>query len=271
VSRQLDIDNTIDYYIAEMFFANYDWPANNFGAWRTVAPDSKWRWMFFDIDGGFIEPERNMFEHCTANDPNITWPNNPYSTFLFRNLIKNEGFKQEFVNRYAEHLNTTFGRERMRRILNEVKQKYAPEINLHSERWNYPSSFSFWEEQLKKSVAEFLNERPCIIEKQIKEFFGLEHYGFTCNETYSEVLEESIEVQPNPNSGLFTLKNKTENTISGVLSLHTLKGQTISHTREFAIGGKDNLEMVFSDLAVGVYLLQIRSGSNYITKKIVID
>ena len=68
ISTQMDIDSYIDYYIAEMFFANFDWPANNIKLWRPKSDEGRWRWQFFDIDAGFRDPEYNMFEHTTSTD-----------------------------------------------------------------------------------------------------------------------------------------------------------------------------------------------------------
>ena len=40
------------------------------------------------------------------NDPDVKWPNSEVSTFLFRNLLKNEGFTNRFLERYTEILYT---------------------------------------------------------------------------------------------------------------------------------------------------------------------
>ena len=41
VEERVDIENFINYYILEMFIANYDWPANNVRFWQV--DDSKFR------------------------------------------------------------------------------------------------------------------------------------------------------------------------------------------------------------------------------------
>ena len=46
VCQRLDIDNVIDYYCAQLFFANTDWPNNNIKYWKTEE-NGKWRWLFF--------------------------------------------------------------------------------------------------------------------------------------------------------------------------------------------------------------------------------
>ena len=88
ILESLDIDNYIDYQIAQMFFANSDWPSNNVKLWRPNNANGKWRWIFYDLDAGLIDYNKNMFIHCMNTDESIGWPNSPKATFLFRNLIK---------------------------------------------------------------------------------------------------------------------------------------------------------------------------------------
>ena len=42
----VDLDNFIDYYIAKMFFAVFDWPGNNIKFWKEQDENSRWRWLF---------------------------------------------------------------------------------------------------------------------------------------------------------------------------------------------------------------------------------
>jgi hypothetical protein len=43
IKSKIDLDNYLDYHIAEMFFANTDWPGNNFEIWKKTSPNPKWR------------------------------------------------------------------------------------------------------------------------------------------------------------------------------------------------------------------------------------
>ena len=49
ISSHIDIDNIIDYYCAQLFLANTDWPHNNVKYWK-AQDGGKWRWLFFDCD-----------------------------------------------------------------------------------------------------------------------------------------------------------------------------------------------------------------------------
>src|SRR5690606_29859663 len=57
VNEAIDVDNFIDYQIAQIYFDNGDWPGNNIRFWRENKPfdpaspygrDGRWRWLVYD-------------------------------------------------------------------------------------------------------------------------------------------------------------------------------------------------------------------------------
>jgi hypothetical protein len=136
ISRHLDVNNYIDYQIAEIFLSANDWPGNNIKFWRADSgPYDRWRWIIFDLDNCFFYIDRNTLELATDPDCNCNWPNPPWSTRLFRRLLENETFRNEFIQRYAWHMNTTFSPERVFPIIDSLKANIAAEIPRHIERW----------------------------------------------------------------------------------------------------------------------------------------
>ena len=53
VKELIDIDNYIDYNIAEIFGANIDWPAWNIKFWKENKDRAKWKWVLVDMDYSF--------------------------------------------------------------------------------------------------------------------------------------------------------------------------------------------------------------------------
>jgi hypothetical protein len=53
VQTEMDIGNFIDYNAFEIYIGNTDWPANNNRRWRDRNPNGGWRWLIYDLDGGF--------------------------------------------------------------------------------------------------------------------------------------------------------------------------------------------------------------------------
>ncbi len=158
---QIDIHNFIDYTIIETFFANYDWPANNFRVWRK-ASDGKWRFIPFDFDAAFGNYNYNMFNHLSQDDPEVGWPNSAFSTLLFRKLFDNDNFRSLFLSRYAEVLNGEFLKGKILHEGDSIINLYRPELHAHIERWNYPESEDAWENDFDNIIMTFMEERQTV-------------------------------------------------------------------------------------------------------------
>lgn len=139
VKDQMDIDNFMNYMVAQIYFDNTDWPGNNVKYWRLNDTKSKWRWIIYDTDFGFgmYNPNacsNNTLEFATEeNGPG--WPNPPCSTFLLRTLLENETFRHSFINHFADHLNTTFTATRVNEFIAQMKAGIEPEMIRHRQRW----------------------------------------------------------------------------------------------------------------------------------------
>ena len=150
IETLMDIDNYIDYQIAQIFMGNGDWPNGNIRFWRKrtsytpEAPfghDGRYRWMFYDIDNGFggscntVTPLFNTMRHATSTEPSLA-----KYTLLFRSLLKNDEFKNQFINRFTDLLNTIYSQDRIDAIITEIESELSPEIFEHVKRWRYPSN-----------------------------------------------------------------------------------------------------------------------------------
>jgi CotH kinase protein/Lamin Tail Domain/Fn3 associated len=275
VKNAIDIENFIDYYITVMFFENYDWPENNMSWFCTNTPNSKWRWLLYDLDASFMHSQSNMFYHATAKDPDVEWPNPPESTFLFRNLLKNSEFRKQFISRYAEILKKEFRKDSVLARIDSLKSILEPEVQRHVDRWNSPESFDAWSENIQAKLVEFTEERPCMIEEQIKEFFDLEKFNFDCMDTtstdstdndttsvynyYSTKIDVSI--APNPNDGDFSILNTNDFVLECKIEIFAYAGRKVFEKRDVIIGANHNYPIELKGLPTEIYLLRL-SGKN---------
>lgn len=181
VKTRMDIDNFIDYEIAEIYISNIDWVDNNIRCWRKKvtqyqpdAPyghDGRWRWMLYDTDLGMSSgADHNGLAFATNNDPN-TSPS-PARTFVLRRLLENTSFKNQFINRYADLLNATFLPERMLSRIDQSKQTLAPLMPEHIDRWKLPASMTDWNEHIQ-ILTDFVQQRPPLARQHIRSKFGL--------------------------------------------------------------------------------------------------
>ena len=153
IRTMMDIDNFLDYQIAQIYFDNTDWPGNNIKYWRPRTPDGRWKWIVFDTDFGFglWDPARYRFDTLEfameGNGPG--WPNPPWSTYLLRKFLFNGSFRNEFINRFADHLNATFHPDRANRRIDEISGDRGRDIPkmLHHylEKRSYAKALDFLE------------------------------------------------------------------------------------------------------------------------------
>ena len=183
LNSRIDVDNYIDYNIHEIFAGNMDWPGNNTRVWRTVTPDTsaganprrdgRWRWIFFDADisMGFpysydpsynsdpaVQANYNSIAYATATS-NFQFATSLNATRLLRKSLENPVFRERFVQRFADLLNTSLSTNRTVGVLNAMQAQYAPEMAEHSARWYYPTS---WNSSVGRIRSYLLARTGCV-------------------------------------------------------------------------------------------------------------
>ncbi|MEM8558279.1 MAG: CotH kinase family protein [Bacteroidota bacterium] len=177
VQTQMDVDAYLDYLIAEIYSANADWPGNNLKLWRSDATDGRWRWMLFDLDFGFggnADGEASDNTLALALDPaGPPWPNPPWSTFLFRQLMENDTFRHAFIQRLAARTATTYAPDRVLGVIDSLQAGIAAEIPRHKERWRRSISFGSSWDALVDVMRDFARNRPVQMRGHVTETLGV--------------------------------------------------------------------------------------------------
>jgi hypothetical protein len=170
VAAQMEIDNFLDYQIAQIYFDNKD-AGGNIRYWRPQTERGRWRWILYDTDWGFGLHEPSAYKHNSLvfhTDPSgPSWPNPPWSTFLLRKLLENEDCRRRFVNRFADRLNTSFEPGQVLRKINFFHERLKPEMNRHLERWKL--SRYDWDFHINV-MRTFAQERPRFVRMHLMEY-----------------------------------------------------------------------------------------------------
>jgi hypothetical protein len=176
INTQMDVNSFINYFASQIFFLNYDWPQNNIGFWRARtekyepgAPygnDGRWRWRMFDTDLSFSlwgQPfDYNTLERSQKRNK------------LFSLLLKNEEFKNQFINTMSDLLNSVFRTEWVVQKIEDTQSVLAPEMLEHLKRWNLmKTSIEKWNSNIQDMI-EFANNRPSFQIQHLNEFFSLD-------------------------------------------------------------------------------------------------
>jgi hypothetical protein len=176
VKNQIDMNELINYLITELYVRNHDWLLQNIKCWREHNSSGTWRWLLYDLDWGFSGEIMQGEEQYKTNS--IAWMLDlGEPSILFQRLLQNEGFKHEFAQRSATHLNLTFQPSRVNQIIDEIVEKIAPEMPRQIERWGAIPSMTYWEEQLQ-ILYEFAEKRPRYVFQHLQESFGFDTVSF---------------------------------------------------------------------------------------------
>jgi hypothetical protein len=147
-----DIDNFIDYWAAEIYIYNEDWPHNNYRVWRTRTAepgnpygDTKWRYQMFDTEfalgiynGGGLTGQsgKDAFDEILNGDDK-GHPNNQ----LFKALLANQDFCRKFVNTMMDLYNVNFHPDSFGPPLDKYAAEYRPLMGDNNTAGTY---FSRW-------------------------------------------------------------------------------------------------------------------------------
>ena len=174
IDSLIDIDNLLNYLHTEIFANNQDWPGNNLKRWNVINPQSKWKWILYDMDAGFGSAPDNMvniFEYITSQTRIGYKKNPPLATFLFRSLLKNKDFEAAFINRLAVLLQMNFEQSKVMQRIDKLMSEIEAEIPRDQERWSHDAAYM--DEQLG-IIKEFAKTRAGTLTGNLRDFFNLE-------------------------------------------------------------------------------------------------
>ncbi|MDR3314852.1 MAG: CotH kinase family protein [Oscillospiraceae bacterium] len=186
----LDVDNLIDYYIANIYSANTDWPGNNNVFWRYKTDnggydgtavwyqDGRFRWVMKDMDWGFglrADQTNNTLLYALNESSSSRGMgfSSDASTLFFRKLIENEAFKAKFINRFCDVMNTNYAADTVTASISAMQAEIATAIPEQAAR--YPSSISgvgAWEANVAK-LTQFAQERTGYMQGFLASRFAL--------------------------------------------------------------------------------------------------
>lgn len=170
IHSQLDLDNFIDYHIAQLYIANTDWPWHNIRYWRPKEEGAKWRWIVYDNDLSFYDPSINSIEKNLNYTGKKHEELEKLSIFILKKLLENEQFQKQFLQKFAYHLDKTFEYQHVLNTLQATKNRIEPEMDRHLQRWG--GSKEEWYKEIEV-LKNFAQERPHYIRRYIQDYFKL--------------------------------------------------------------------------------------------------
>ena len=175
IASQMDIDSFIDMWVVRLFYVARDWPENNIKVWRNKNPDdpsgfdTKWHFTLLDLDMGL------SFYDFTTERENFFWAfdSNSVCGTMMRALIRNQGFKNQFLIRYYEIINNHLTPEYLSEVFEELYAERDPLMALQQGRWGAEgASVTKWRTESSK-IRSFITNRHSFALDHFYRYFGI--------------------------------------------------------------------------------------------------
>ncbi len=169
MNEHVDMVSQMEWTMTEAFFYNSD--TGNVRDYQIEG--GKWKKMLFDMDHAlkydgykyinYLADVMNDDGHGTAN---------MFQSHIFKGIKYNDIFKKQFIELYAQHLNSTFTVERLCAIVDAMAEEIRPEMARQCARWSAPGSMDEWEKHISNLKETIEKRRPVAI-NELKSLFSI--------------------------------------------------------------------------------------------------
>jgi hypothetical protein len=171
VVDNIDLDSWMDWWIVQTFMGNTD--TGNIRAFKQRGEGHKWRWQLFDLDWALW----NSTYHWNSIGDHMLHPvghgvGRNFNTIIARKLMEHDGIRNQFIERYAYHINNTFKPERLIAIMDDYADQIRPEMPHNIEKWREFRSIQGWEDRLE-TMRRIIREKPDLMKGHLKSSFNL--------------------------------------------------------------------------------------------------
>jgi hypothetical protein len=136
--QYFDMSWYTDYIIGQSWMGNSDWPWNNIKIYRSDKTNFRWRFCIVDIElamapNGWTDCYFDHIQYMMSQSPSI-----PYINIWLKSM-QNERYRNYFINRYADVMNTAYDSDRISAIENSFYNQTVIEMPTEYARWGDPN------------------------------------------------------------------------------------------------------------------------------------
>lgn len=203
IDEMIDLDEFLNYFMAEIYSSNRDWPGGNMKEWKKKG-NGKWRWILYDTDFGLSLYEDNYRVRSIATLAN--------QNDLFSALLDNDEVRARFLAKWCVHLATTFNPQRMNAILDSLTARIDQEARVY-ERYlsdNHKVEGKY-DDNIKK-IRQFIDSRVPYVQNDIMRSYKCDTapiHIFSDTEKSTFILNKEL-IDMNDFSGCFFTNTKCE-------------------------------------------------------------
>jgi hypothetical protein len=173
--KYFDMTYYNDYIIGQSWMGNVDWPGNNIKLYRSNQSDNRWRYALIDQElamapNGWTDCYFDNIEYLQNQDPN-----NPYINIWLKGM-QNDRFKNYFINRFADVMNTSYRNDRLIAVENDMYNQTVIEMQKEYARWGDANNINGQMNDFNNNHLVFQDQltlRTPVVRDNIENRFGL--------------------------------------------------------------------------------------------------
>ena len=176
IKEKINIDSLITFWVAETYITNNDIINCRFFSHPDI-DNGRWHLIFYDLDYAMYNANHNYYYFMTDINGMSDFA---VPTDLMRNLLRNEEFRDRFVEILSDMLNNVWTDENILNKIDEIYEIIEPEMERNQKRWN--QTMSDWNKSVDE-LKSFVARRKTSLLNQTKSYFGLteeemkKHFG----------------------------------------------------------------------------------------------
>ena len=181
--NKVDLQGFMDYFAAQIYWSNADWPQNNFTAWRSNVidesnpyADGKWRMVLFDTESGqglYGNEDKSFSADCYRR----IRESGSQLARMFNGLLENPSFKMNFARTMMDLANYNFNTERTNSVISFYKNTYRQQVmdtfaRFHSGSLSGENAGRRFDGEMQ-TVTEFYAQRYNYAERTTRSAMGI--------------------------------------------------------------------------------------------------
>ena len=207
LASRMDLANHATYFAFQTYVHNVDWPQNNVRYWRSKAEGSRWRWMLYDTDYSLAYTANFVPGEVASADSLARIRSHGHENAkVFQRLLLNPDYRRDFINRYADLMNSVLRPERFEQAIAAAQQRIAAALPEHIARWRMPASTAAWLAHAE-ILQRFGQDRPPHARQHVVSSFGLPGTVEVSIEppppSRGRLVVSTLEIPPSPWSGVY--------------------------------------------------------------------
>lgn len=188
-----------DYIISQSWMGNVDWPGNNIKLYRSNATGFRWRFCTIDLE---LALAPNNWTDCYFDHIQFMMsqdPGNPFINIWLKGL-QNDRFRDYFINRYADLMNTAYDVERLLDLEQDMFDQTVLEMDNEYARW--------WDPNAIPALMNFFNDNHLQFQFQLSERTTQVRNHIESNFSLPNQVEVALNVFP-PGAGKIQISTVT--------------------------------------------------------------